>query len=276
MNETLARLSAHPDIDAFRSIVWEFAARNPKEYPWRTTSDPWEILVSEVMLQQTQTSRVVNKYRTFLARYPHPGALADSSIEELLGLWKGLGYNRRGLNLKRCAESIVTEHGGRVPNDQDALEALPGIGAYTASAVRAFAFNEPVVLIETNIRRLFLYTFFLDREQVNDREVLEVIAHALDASDPKGWYAALMDLGSALKSWVPNPNRKSTHYAKQARFEGSNRQIRGRILGMLLSGPSTMDELESLPFENTRIEEQVGALEREGFLIEDAGRYRLR
>ena len=275
MND-LERLDAIGDVEGLRSFVWEYASRNPRSYPWRSTSDPWEILVSEVMLQQTRTSRVESKYSSFLSRYPVPLALAESSVEELLGLWKGLGYNRRGLNLKRCAEAIVESHTGRVPNDQKALEALPGIGPYTASAVRAFAFSEPVVLIETNIRRLFLYLFFKDREDVDDREILVFIERALDGSDPKAWYAALMDLGSDLSRWVENPNRKSRHYARQARFEGSNRQIRGLILKMLLAGPKERAEFTSLPFEKARIETQLEALEREGFLEERGALYKLR
>ena len=272
----LESLDAVRDVEGFRSFVYAHASENPRSYPWRETCDPWEILVSEVMLQQTQTKRVASRFASFTARYPIPLALAESSVEELLGLWKGLGYNRRGLNLKRCAERIVSDHEGRVPNDQEALEALPGIGPYTASAVRAFAFSEPVVLIETNIRRLFLYVFFKDREDVHDREILIRIEEALDRSDPKAWYAALMDLGSDLARHVENPNRKSRHYTKQSRFEGSDRQIRGRILDVLLTGTKDESELTALPFERTRITAQLEALEREGFITPHEGVWRLR
>jgi A/G-specific adenine glycosylase len=272
----LERLDRIEDIASLRLFVTEYAARHPRSYPWRETSDPWEILISEFMLQQTQTSRVVSKYASFLSRYPIPLALAESSLEELLGLWKGLGYNRRALNLKRCAQLIVDRHDGRVPNVQAALEALPGIGPYTASAIRVFAFSEPVVLIETNIRRLFLYVFFKNREDVHDRDILIIIERALDRSDPKAWYASLMDLGSDLAQWVENPNRMSKHYAKQARFEGSNRQIRGLILKLLLERPHMSDEFESLPFEAPRIIEQIRALEREGFIERIDESWRLR
>ena len=272
----LEGLDSIRDVGSFRSFVYAYASQNPRSYPWRETSDPWEILVSEVMLQQTQTGRVASKFPSFIARFPIPLALADSSVEELLGFWKGLGYNRRGLNLKRCAERIVGYHGGRVPSDQQALEALPGIGPYTASAIRAFAFSEPVVLIETNIRRLFLYVFFKGRDDVHDREVLVRIEETLDRDDPKAWYSALMDLGSDLSRYVENPNRRSRHYTKQSRFEGSNRQIRGRILEALLTGPKERREIDALPFDRKRIAAQLEALGREGFIEEQDGVWKLR
>lgn len=272
----LKDLDTVSDIESLRSFVWNFYAEHERTYPWRETHDPWEILVSEVMLQQTQTDRVVPKYRSFIDRYPVPLALAQSSVEEMLRYWKGLGYNRRGLNLLRCAQGLVEHHDGRVPNDQAALEALPGIGSYTASAVRIFAFAEPVVLIETNIRRLFIYVFFKNRTDIADREIIAYIEQAIDRSDPRSWYYALMDVGSELKRHVVNPNRRSKQYTKQSRFEGSNRQIRGRILDSLLSGPKQFEDLLGLGFETARIEEQLKALESEGFLVSHEGSFRLR
>ena len=265
----LERLDAVRDVESFRSFVWDYASEHRRSYPWRETHDPWEVLVSEVMLQQTQTDRVVSKYRVFLDRYPVPRALAESSVEELLGYWKGLGYNRRGLNLLRCARMIVDEHGGRVPRDEASLLALPGVGSYTARAVLAFAFAEPVVLIETNIRRLFIHVFFKDDVAVDDRDIIPLIEEALDRSDPREWYYALMDVGSELKRHVANPNRKSKQYARQSRFEGSNRQIRGAILGLLLSGARDSDAVFALNFENERIASQLEALEAEGFLVRE-------
>lgn len=266
----LEALSKDPSIEGLRALVWDHYAARARSFPWRETRDPWLVLVSEVMLQQTQTDRIAKRYPGFIEHYPTPEALASASVEELLGDWKGLGYNRRGLNLKRAAQMIVDRHGGEVPQEDDALRSLPGVGPYTAAAVRAFAFGEPVVLIETNIRRLFLYVFFAGEDEVPDRPVLERIREALDESDPHAWYYALMDLGSAMRTWVPNPNRKSKHYAVQSRFEGSDRQIRGRIIEAMLSGARTLDELYALDFDNRRISAQVEALEREGFLVRQA------
>lgn len=262
--------------EAFQALVLRFYAERGRDYPWRRTRDPWAILVSEVMLQQTQTDRVVPKYEAFLDRFPVPEALADSSVEELLSLWKGLGYNRRALALKRAAEAIVRDDDGIVPRGEDALRALSGVGPYTAAAVRAFAFGEPVVLIETNIRRLYLYVFFTGRTEVPDREIMPLIAETLDRSDPRRWYYALMDLGAGLAKAVPNPSRRSRHYTKQSRFEGSDRQIRGRILDELLKGPRTRLELLELPFEDSRIDAQLRALVDEGFCEERSGRYLLK
>lgn len=150
--------------------------------PWRETRDPYRIIVSEIMLQQTQVDRVRAKYETFLAAFPDLAALASAPLDRVLAAWQGLGYNRRAVALHRCARILEREHRGQVPDDTAALVALPGVGAATAASIRAFAFDAPVVFLETNIRRVFIHEFFPGREAVADGELLPLVAAALDES----------------------------------------------------------------------------------------------
>lgn len=252
----------------FRRIILDYHAAFGRSFPWRDTRDPWAILVSEVMLQQTQTERVVPKYEAFLEAFPTPAELAGASLERLLGLWSGLGYNRRALALKRAAAIVAATHGGRLPDDEAGLLALPGIGPYTARAVAAFAFSKPSVFIETNIRTVYLYHFFPGAEGVHDRALEPLIAASLDRDDPRTWYYALMDYGAFLKRRYGNPNARSAHYAKQSPFADSKRRIRGAILREVSGrGKLGRDELaRSLPFSRERVEEALGDLVAEGFL----------
>lgn len=240
--------------------------------PWRETRDPWAILVSELMLQQTQVARVLPKYGEWLRRWPDPSSMAAASVAEVLAAWSGLGYNRRALALKAAASIIETEHGGTVPEDAAALRALPGVGGYTAGAVRAFAFGLPDVFLETNIRAALLHWFFPDREGVRDRELLPVAAAVLDRADPRAWHYALMDYGAALKKLAPNPSRRSAHHAVQSRFEGSLRQARGAIVRILSAeGPHEAESIhERCGMERERVANALAALVAEG-TVEYAG-----
>lgn len=214
-------------VSQFRQTVWEYYRAHVRSFPWRETCDPYCIAVSELMLQQTQVERVVPKYEKFIQMLPDWQALAAVDTVTLLSLWQGLGYNRRALNLKKMAHVVVSEHGGELPQDEKLLQALPGIGPYTASAICAFAYNLPVVMIETNIRRAFLYHFFSEEDAVHDNMLTPLIAEALDMEHPREWYYALMDYGSWLGRTQPNANKRSRHYTKQSQFQGSLRQLRG-------------------------------------------------
>ncbi|MEI6387588.1 MAG: A/G-specific adenine glycosylase [Spirochaetota bacterium] len=251
----------------FRKMVLAWYADNRRDFPWRETRDPWAILLSEIMLQQTQTQRVIPRYLAFLKAFPGPQALAAAPLPELLVLWSGLGYNRRALALKRAAEEISGRFGGTVPSGDEELQSLPGIGPYTSAAVMAFAFGQPVLLIETNIRAAFIHHFFPDGAKVPDREILPLVAEALDHSDPRNWYYALMDYGSDLKKRLPNPNRRSAHYAKQSAFADSHRRVRGEVLRILAGGNLPGWTLaERLPFARERVERAAAELVAEGFL----------
>ncbi|MDO8302720.1 MAG: hypothetical protein Q7T18_05735, partial [Sedimentisphaerales bacterium] len=221
-------------MQSFRRTVYGYYRRCGRhDLPWRQTTDPYCILVSEVMLQQTQVSRVVEKYASFISRFPDFAALAQSPLSAILKAWQGLGYNRRAIAVKKIAQIVQRDHAGTLPQDTDSLLKLPGIGAYTAAAIGAFAFNRSAVFIETNIRAVFIHAFFHDRLNISDKEILPLIEKTLDRRSPRKWYWALMDYGVMLKKEFSNPARRSSHHKKQSRFEGSNRQLRGRILKLL-------------------------------------------
>lgn len=230
----LTRPVSAEDIRRFRSVIRAFFRENRRSMPWRDTRDPFAIVVSEIMLQQTQVDRVYEKYTAFIARFPDFRSLAEAPLAEVLTLWQGLGYNRRAIALKGIAAIVSDDFGGRLPDSVETLMKLPGIGHATASSIAAFAFNMPTVFIETNIRRVFIHHFFHDRTDVHDDEIMPLVEKTLDRKNPREWYFALMDYGTALKKEVPNPNRRSRHYARQTKFEGSTRQKRGEILRFVL------------------------------------------
>lgn len=246
--------------------------RHGRDLPWRKTTDPYGVFVSEVMLQQTQVSRVIPKYVDFMGRFPRVERLARAPLEDILGAWQGLGYNRRALALKRAAEQIMDRHDGLVPDDEASLEDLPGIGTATARSIQAFAFNRPVIFIETNIRAVFLHYFFKGREKVSDAELEPVIEATLDRENPRRWYNGLMDYGTCLKKTHPNPARASAHHTVQAPFQGSLRQVRGAILRLLLdTGAVAEGDLPGLiGFAESRVREALSHLERDGLILKNA------
>lgn len=265
-------------ISAFRRDVYRHYHAHPRPMPWRETCDPYAILVSEIMLQQTQVLRVQRKYAEFLTAFPTVQALAAASLPDVLTVWQGLGYNRRALAVKRCAEEIVASHDGVFPRSIARMEALPGIGHYTARAVAAFAFGIAEPLIETNIRTVFIHYFFQGHESVSDKALMPLISATLDHTDPRNWYYALMDYGAMLKQKHPNPNRRSSHHVRQSRFEGSRRQLRSNILKSVLAAPgiNSADLAKNLLRPAGELEEILAELEKEGFLENQAGRFTIR
>lgn len=261
----------------FRRLVYAYFREHGRTLPWREAATPWQVLVSEVMLQQTQVERVIPKYRAFLERFPDAAALAAAPTADLLTAWQGLGYNRRALALQKAAAQVVTDFDGTLPATPQLLQRLPGIGPYTAGAVAAFAFNRPTVFLETNIRAVLLHLFFDDRQEVPDRELLPLLEASLDRQQPCRWYNALMDYGSDLKRRFPNPSRRSRHHAVQGRFEGSNRQLRGALVRLLLAEPlSTVTALcAKLAAEPVRVQPILDALLREGFVVRQGQGYRI-
>ena len=265
-------------VACFRDLVIDYYQRHGRRMPWRETTDPYRVLVSEVMLQQTQVDRVRPRYDSFLETFPSVEALAAAPASEVLRAWQGLGYNRRALALQAAATRIVAEHGGQVPDDPSELVALPGIGPATAAAIAVYAFNRPEVFIETNVRRVFLHCFFPDHEKIKDAELLPLVRRALDPDHPREWYWALMDYGTHLAKTLPNPNRRSAHHAVQAPFEGSRRQLRGRVLATLLAaGPHTLEAIaEATGTDPDRVAPVLARLATEGFVAEDGPLYRIR
>ncbi len=256
------------DTSAFRRLVYAHYRRHRRPMPWRDTRNPYHIIVSEVMLQQTQVSRVMEKYTGFLRAFPTLEALGRAPLSRVLAVWQGMGYNRRALYLQRLARTVMREHGGRIPADREALAKLPGLGPATSASVCAFAFGIPCAFIETNIRSVFIHHFFKGRSDVRDSEILPLVEKTLDRRDPRNWYYALMDYGSSLKARVPNPSRKSDQYRKQPPLEGSVRQARARIIRFLLAkGECRESELFSLPLGREKVAQALAGLEKEGIVF---------
>jgi len=194
-------MSQNTTIGAFRRTIWAHYRRaGRRSLPWRRTRDPYAILVSEIMLQQTQVARVEKYYGKFLKKFPDFRALAWARQGDVLKVWQGLGYNRRAMFLKRSAEIVVAQHAGRLPRARAALEQLPGVGKGTSGSLMAFAFNKPELFIETNIRRVFIHFFFPKRRKVTDVELARYIEKSIDRKNPREWYWALMDYGAAMSA----------------------------------------------------------------------------
>jgi A/G-specific adenine glycosylase len=278
MNEPSCSVSPR-SLAAFRAEVLAYYGEHGRTLPWRETHDPYAVLVSEVMLQQTQVSRVEPKYAEFLAAFPHFDALAAAPLTAVLEAWSGLGYNRRAVNLKRIAETVVVEHQGALPHDPVVLATLPGIGKATAAAIVTYAFGAIAPFIETNVRAVFLHHFFADTDDVPDRELLPLVEATWDRECPREWGYALMDYGTHLKRTLPNPSRRSRHHTRQSRFEGSDRQARGALLRALVRAGIVSGDLlaEEAGIDTSRAEGLLADLEREGFIAREGdGRWAVR
>lgn len=259
--------------------------------PWRHTKDPYRILVSEVMLQQTQVSRVIEKYKEFLKQFPTVRALAKASLSDVLKVWNGLGYNRRGKYLHDAAKEIVA-----IGNMKEALGGpLPGVGPYTRAAVRVFAFNEPLTMIETNIRAAFIHHFASgftgsalrslgEAGSIHDKQILPLAQKAAEGQDPREWHWALMDYGAHLKRSGVRNNSRSAHYTRQSKFEGSLRQVRGAIVRALHHGPRTPGSLimdlrnpyiRNVRLTRSNIEKALTGLARDGLIVKEKGKWRV-
>ena len=220
-------------IVQFQKLIYDFYALNKRDFIWREEITPYKVLVSEVMLQQTQTTRVIPKFENWLLQFPDFSSLAQASNHDVLSAWQGLGYNRRGLALGKIAQIVMAEHDGQLPNDPAILQTFPAIGPNTAGSICAFAFNNPIVFIETNIRTIYTDTFFKGQSEISDKQLLPLIAQTIDHNNAREWYYALMDYGVYLKQNLPRINAASKHYTRQSKFIGSKRQVRGAIIKIL-------------------------------------------
>lgn len=255
-----------------RTVLAYWKAYGRHDLPWRQTTDPYAILVSEMMLQQTQVHRVVPYFERWMKKYPTPHTLATAPLSEALRMWSGLGYNRRAKYLHESAKTLsrLSYRPSKKIAYED-LRKLPGVGEYTAKAVRVFAWDEPEVLIETNVRTVFIHHFFPRGKRVSDARLMPLIAEAVcnlpKGVSPRTWYAALMDYGSHLKSAHPNPSRKSKHHSTQSTFKGSLREVRGAVLRSLAKN----EKISTLyrEFGITRVEESLKGLERDGLITKE-------
>ena len=270
------------DLQAFKAKVLAEGAAHYRALPWRYIDDAYGVLLSEVMLQQTQVARVDGRWQRWLEKFPSPAALAAAPLNVVLEEWQGMGYNRRAINLQRCAQRIVDEHAGEVPSSYDELVALPGVGPATAAGVIAFAFDQPSVYLETNVRAVFIHELFKESEQVSDKELIPLVQQTCPVTEVRQWYYALLDYGAHLKATLPNPSRRSKHYTRQSKFEGSHRQKRAFLLRRLLEGAAhaqqLADDLDAFEQAAGRpavglqaTEELLSELEREGFALQADG-----
>lgn len=253
----------HLDLPSFQAEILLWYDTFKRDLPWRGDPDPYHILVSEVMLQQTQVDRVIPKYLAFLQRFPTLQALAGASTADVLRQWQGLGYNRRALNLKRAAEAAVRDYDSRLPCTVEELETLPGIGKYTARAVASFAFGLQVPVVDTNVRRVL--SGFVGRE-LTEKETWELAELVLPAGRAADWNQALMDYGALVKRAKPRRTGKPSE-----KFASTNRFWRGRIIDALRDHDalSLPDLLAALPYPNReeqRVRGLVRALHEEGMV----------
>jgi len=254
-------------ITKFQTTVWNFYRAHRRTMPWRIEPTPYYVVVSELMLQQTQVVRVQSKFVGFIRRFPTIEALAGAPLADVLGAWSGLGYNRRAKFLWQTAQAVVQDYGGQVPRTQQDLVSLPGIGQNTAGAILAYAYNEPAVFIETNIRTVFIHHFFNDHPGVvSDAELHALVALALPIENPREWYWALMDYGTELKSTVGSQLERAKHYRPQSIFKGSRRQVRGQVIKLLVEQRSMpVDEIKLL-IPDLRLQEVCDELVAEGMI----------
>lgn len=270
------------NLQEFRDVVLSEGLSLYRHMPWRNTRNPYHILLSEVMLQQTQVDRVVEYYQKFIDQYPQVEDLAQAPLPEVLGLWSGLGYNRRAKWLKESAQKIVSDFEGAVPQTIEDLVTLPGIGHNTAAAICVYAFNTSENFVETNIRTVFIYHLYSDKEiAVSDKEILSLQAKILESGvNPREWYLALMDYGTYLKKNHRSITRKSHSYRKQSAFAGSVRQVRGAVLKLLLQSNAkkrSSIDIELAGYDKNLQNIALTQLINEGFIVKDSkGRYALK
>jgi len=262
------------DVVRVRSIVWRhYRSHGRHDLSWRRTTDPYRVLVSEIMLQQTQVARVLPKYDAFVARFPDVRALAEASLRDVLVLWSGLGYNRRARMLHETARVLVQHHDGVFPASPEELQLLPGIGPYTAGAVCVFAHNAPVPLIETNVRTVLFHHLLTVEDRVSDALLLPVARALCPRGRAREWHWALMDYGAHLKAQGVRMNHHSAHYSKQSRFEGSDREVRGAIVRVLARQESISERglLVRIEATSNRVRAQLKALHDEGIVERRSG-----
>ncbi|MBI2452876.1 MAG: A/G-specific adenine glycosylase [Parcubacteria group bacterium] len=264
----------------FQKKILSWHTKNRRDMPWRKTKDPYKILVSEIMLQQTQVSRVIPKYLAFLRVFPTMAQLAKAPRLKLLKAWSGLGYWRRALSLQNTARIVQGTYAGKFPQDPKTLETLPGIGRYTARALACFAFGNTEAFLDTNIRRVYLHFFFRNKHDISDKEILKIAQKATDKTRIKEWHYALFDYGAtALKDKAIN--KRSLHYAKQSKFEGSFRSFRTGIMRFLLDQPNQkattnkikrMLRKESSPYSSEKL---LASLEKDDLIKKRGASYSL-
>lgn len=252
----------------FQDYVWEHGRRLFRDMPWRDDIRPYYVLVSELMLQQTQVDRVIPKFNAFIARFPDEQSLALAPLADVLTLWSGLGYNRRAKFLHESAKMIIHDFAGTFPATISEVLRLPGVGPGTAGAIMTYAFNQPTVFIETNVRTVYFHHYFSDGEKVSDAEITPVIERTLDRDHPREFYWALMDYGTFLKKNGVGKITQSKHYSKQSPLKGSVREVRGMIIRQLAMQNIRLSDLERQYADDDRFPIALRGLLSDGLVTE--------
>jgi A/G-specific adenine glycosylase len=252
----------------FQEYVWGQGRRLFRDMPWRDDTRPYYVLVSELMLQQTQVDRVIPKFNAFIARFPDEKALAEAPLADVLTLWSGLGYNRRAKFLHESAKMIINDFAGIFPSTVHEVLRLPGVGPGTAGAIMTYAFNQPTAFIETNIRTVYFHHYFMDGEKVSDLELAPIIKRTLDQNQPREFYWALMDYGTWLKKNGAGKITQSKHYKKQSPLKGSVRELRGVIIKQLAASDIQSLDLQKQYTDDERFPAALAGLIADGLVTE--------
>jgi A/G-specific adenine glycosylase len=250
----------------FTEFIWQKGKELYRDMPWRHDTRPYFVLVSELMLQQTQVARVEPKFNAFISTFPNEHALARASLADVLNAWQGLGYNRRAKFLHQAAKRIVNDFNGNFPSSESEILSLLGVGKNTAGAIEAYAFNRPAIFIETNVRTVYIHHFFNDAFDVDDKRIREKLEQTLDREHPREFYWALMDYGSWLKANGIKNISKSKHYKKQSPLKGSIREVRGQIIRHLSHGDTTESSLRQELNADERFEPALASLQKDGLI----------
>ena len=263
------------EVTEFQRMLTQRGEELYRTMPWREDTRPYYVLVSELMLQQTQVPRVVPKFEAFIAVFPDEKALAAATLADVLKLWQGLGYNRRAKFLHQAAQMIVKEFDGAFPETLEDILRLPGVGKNTAGAILAYAFNQPAIYVETNVRTVYIHHFFADNSAVDDKQIIELLETTIDRENPRAFYQNLMDYGSWLKAQGVRNISQSKHYKKQSPLKGSVREVRGQIIAALAAGAMPEDDLRQHTAADERFRPALEGLLKDGLVEYSRGRIRL-
>lgn len=254
-------------IREFQDLLQEKGRELYRDMPWRHDTRPYYVLVSELMLQQTQVDRVIPKFQAFIKKFPDEKTLAAAPLSDVLVLWNGLGYNRRAKYLHDAAKKIMASFDSKFPETKEGLLSLPGVGPGTAGAILAYAFNQPEIFIETNVRTVYFHHFFTDGDKVTDKQLAEKVDQTIDREHPREFYWAVMDYGTWLKKNGAGRVGQSAHYKKQSALKGSVREIRGQIVRALAAGNLTAKELRLVVTYDDRFDLALAGLLSDGLVM---------